>query len=868
MESTLNRKTFTTDRTLEFFSEKELSMQIGHHLSWWPAALVKELIDNSLDACETAGILPEIKITVEQNSVSVQDNGHGLPAETIEKSLNYLVRVSDKNHYISPSRGQLGNALKCVYAAPFVLDGERGRVEIITGGKKHIIDVTLDRIAQRPKLEHTINDGGFVKNGTFLKIYIPEIASIQRAESYKFNNSPPEISELINAYCVFNPHATFIYNEQEYNKQTERTTEHLKKWYPNYPTSAHWYSPDRLSGLIGAYISLERKNGSSKSVREFVSEFRGLTNSGKQKKVVEAADLPRAMLDDLVEDGRINPELVKALLSAMRKQSKPVNPPILGTIGEDHIKAWMIQKHVAEDSIRYKLLKGVADGMPYVLEMAFGVLAENFTECGREITAGLNWSPALKLPFPEIETYLSNARAHDYDPVRVVVHLVYPKLDFTDRGKSSLQLPEEIKEALQKGIKAVTTVWTLAKRKADKDGRIQNRQLEQMWKRQRQAQVSATDAADQVMQEAYMEASNDGKMPANARQIMYAARGKIIELTGKTQPWKDSRYFTQTLLPDFLKNNPELTKKWDVVYDARGKLVEPHTKQRVDLGTLSVRRYIAGWTNGNFIAEDIPSIRLAHCIKTKGPRNRYNFVLFVEKEGFNELFSSVSLAERYDMAIMSTKGMSVTAARQLVAELTTQGVTVLVLRDFDKSGFSIVSTLSGDTNRYQYKKQPNVIDLGLRLEDVLAMDLKSEDVKYDSKKDPRINLLKSGATEAEANFLVNAGCSGSWKGKRVELNAMNSAQLVKWLESKLEEVGVKKVIPDIKVLESAYRNAHKIAYVENAAQKAINSYSGNNVTMPDNLQYIVKEKLNKTRSSWDEIVSEIAERTNEKVLTR
>jgi DNA topoisomerase VI subunit B len=94
--STLTRTTFETSRLLEFFSEKELQMQIGHHQRLWPLALVKELIDNSLDACESADIAPELTITVEPDSVSVEDNGPGLPASTIERSLDYLTRTSDK----------------------------------------------------------------------------------------------------------------------------------------------------------------------------------------------------------------------------------------------------------------------------------------------------------------------------------------------------------------------------------------------------------------------------------------------------------------------------------------------------------------------------------------------------------------------------------------------------------------------------------------------------------------------------------------------------------------------------------------------------------------------------------------------------
>ena len=134
-------------------------------------------------------------------------------------------------------------------------------------------------------------------------------------------------------------------------------------------------------------------------------------------------------------------------------------------------------------------------------------------------------------------------------------------------------------------------------------------------------------------------------------------------------------------------------------------------EKRVDLGTLEVRQYINEWSNDVHISNST-AVSLPYGISTHGPVERYKFVLFVEKEGFNELWKSVKLADRYDMAIMSTKGMSVTAARSLVEKLTEKGVTILVLRDFDKAGFSIVHTLCNDTRRYQFQNKPDVIDLG------------------------------------------------------------------------------------------------------------------------------------------------------------
>ena len=164
----LTREVFETSRELEYFSEKELRAQIGHDPSFWPIAILRELIDNSLDACEKTSIAPTIEIDIKDDFIIVSDNGTGIPIEIINKSLNYLSRVSDKAYYISPTRGQMGNALKVIYAAPFVTSGN-GYVEIGSHGELHHISITVDRIAGKPKINHSKTT--FVKNGTFIKIY-------------------------------------------------------------------------------------------------------------------------------------------------------------------------------------------------------------------------------------------------------------------------------------------------------------------------------------------------------------------------------------------------------------------------------------------------------------------------------------------------------------------------------------------------------------------------------------------------------------------------------------------------------------------------------------------------------------------------
>ena len=846
MAEQLKRETFISNRSLEFFSEKELTMQIGHSRRYWPAAILKELIDNSLDACETARILPEIRITVEHECLTVQDNGPGIPEKVLLDSLDYLIRVSDKNFYVSPSRGQLGNALKCLYAVPFVMSGNVGQVDVETGGKIHHIEVTVDQIAQAPKLTHT-SEPSSVKNGTFVKIHLNNVACYleEPPSSYSYQSG---IWGMMLSYAAVNPHASFSY-EGGFEIDIPRTKTECAKWTPSNPTSAHWYDSGRLTALIGAYLSNERESGQHRTVRDFVGEFKGLSSTQKRKSVTEDVGLSGSHLQDLISDNALDNAKIGELLEAMKMNCKPVKPKALGNIGEEHLKKWMHDNFQTADSFQYKRIMAAPGGLPFVLEAAFGVMGGEMEDSHSIRTTALNWTSTLTQPFESLN--LSDTLVNSYDPIHIFVHLACPRLDFTDRGKTRLKLHPDIENALDTAIKFVTKEWTAHKKKELRQDRQLDKEREEMRRAKKRRDISVKDAAFEVMQKAYMKTSGDGTLPANARQVMYSARPWVIELAGKC--WKNSSYFTQVLLPEFQELNPELTKSWDIVYDARGSLIEPHTGRKVEIGTIGVREYTTGWIFGNVSSE--VDARISADIHTTGPGNRYCYALFIEKEGFNQLFKSVRLAERYDMAVMSTKGMSVTAMRELVAQMSAKNVTVLVLHDFDKAGFSIVNTLRTDTRRWSYDKEPNVFDLGFRLEDVEGLE--TEEVFYNSKVDPRINLMKSGATKEEAKFLRSDGRQKYWEGRRVELNAMTSKQLIDWLEKKLQEHGVKKVVPDEDVLKKAYVSAYKAAKIRKEVQKIVSQFD-EEIQIPDDLKSQIEKSISGTARSWDSAIKGLA----------
>jgi hypothetical protein len=374
-------------------------------------------------------------------------------------------------------------------------------------------------------------------------------------------------------------------------------------------------------------------------------------------------------------------------------------------------------------------------------------------------------------------------------------------------------------------VASVTKDWSKQRKAEERHARSAMRRRDALVYSRR---TTIKDAAYEVMRSAYLKASANGTLPAHARQVMYAARGDIQSATGRAL---DDQYFTQTLLPDYITAYG--CDDWDVVFDARGHFTEPHTGSIVPLGTLEVRRYIRDIADSGTPGIDIDIVGLSGAVwPTCGPRNRYSAILFIEKEGFMPLFDKVRLAQRYDIAIMSTKGMSVTAARLLVDTLCEDGVPLLVLHDFDKSGFSIASTLQRNTRRYQYENEVNLIDLGIRLDDVVVNGLESESVSY-GRADPRQNLVENGATAEEVAFLC--GDDDVWhgyRGQRVELNAFTSDKLVAWIEAKLKLHGIAKVMPSPDDLALAYRRAFALEYV----RKSLKDISGEAVAAAESAE--------------------------------
>lgn len=438
----LSRTTFRTSRLLDYSERKELIAQTGHEPAAWPLVILKELVDNALDACEDAGVAPEIAVTVGQDFIRVGDNGPGLPASTIDGVLDFSVRISSREAYVAPDRGAQGNALKTLVAMPFVLDGQRGQVEIAALGTRHHIVLEVDRIRQEPVVQHHKAPAPEVRTGTVVTVHWPNSASSLLAEARA------RFLQITDAYAFLNPHVTLTTDWFGERRRVKATTRGWPKWRPSDPTSPHWYTPEHLARLISAYLAHDADAGHERTVRELVAEFRGLSGTAKQRKVLAATGLGRAPLTALARGQDLDHDRIALLLAAMRAESKPVPPERLGVIGRAHVATRFEALACEMETFKYTCKRGTTGGLPWVVETAFAWRPKE--EGGRRFIVGVNWSPGLLNPFrslgrvgQSLDAVLEQQRAGRDEPVVLLIHVACPRVDYADRGKSAVVVEED-----------------------------------------------------------------------------------------------------------------------------------------------------------------------------------------------------------------------------------------------------------------------------------------------------------------------------------------------------------------------------------------------------------------------------------------
>ena len=886
----LVRTTFATSREMDFFSEKELVTQTGHECGDWPLVVVKELVDNALDACEEADVAPVIDVTADASGIAVSDNGPGLPEDALKGALDFTVRASSREAYVAPDRGRQGNALKTLLPMPLVIDPEGGKFVVEAHGKRHVLTCRADPISQRVLVHDDVTDLAKSKNppgrngtkkqglsrGTSMRIEWTLRCDDDDYVLWPFDDLLPLLDygvapfrerflRLVEGFAVFNPHATFRLDWFGEKTAWKATLPGWEKWKPCQPTSSHWYEPPHLERLIGAYVTHDRDAGKDRLVSDFIAEFDGLSGSAKRTKVLEAAGLKRAYLSELVLDGRLDGGRIGRLLAAMKAHSRPVKSERLGVLGEDHLRKRLLAMGVKAESFRYSRKIAKAEKVK-TSDSASDEKASKLYAVGAGVGFRLSGPRRPRFP-PHLR-----GRQLERRPGESVSQLRRDRTGSRNRsgrpagdGKRARRVraapgasARRVHGPRQVGpgdwrrrmsitaadildvTKKVTKEWT-KQRKGEERGNRSRASREYVYS----DRVDFTEVADAILPGGYDHASGGGKYTVSKRTFFYAVRDAFKLRTGRELQFN---YFAGTLLVQFMNRRPDETAAWKVTADPRGALVIPNCAydKRIPCGTIQIDNHLR-----EECREDDP-FDIDAGLDVEWPSaahgRRYQAVLYIEKEGFEPLLQEARIAERFDLAILSCKGQSVVAARKFVDHVCRRdgGVPLFVAHDMDKAGFEIaqrlttVSDWAEDYDRvtYRFQNEIDVTDLGLRLADARRYGLKGESCKFGGRFAP-----DSICTEEEKAYLRS--------GRRIELNEFTAPQFVQWLVSKLKQYLPQRLVPSDDVLEDAYRRALAVARINKAIEDVRDQAieAARQAPIPPNL----RRRLQKTmkENPWD-----------------
>lgn len=196
---------------------------------------VKEAFDNSLDACEEAGILPDILVQIERTgqdyvTVIIEDNGPGIVKEQIPKVFAKLLYGS-RFHALKQSRGQQGIGISAAVLYAQMTAGRHTKILSKTGPNKpaHYYELMINTSTNEPEiLKDEIRDW-FRPHGTQIELEMKAAYVKGRRQS---------VYEYLKATAIVNPHARITLiepdgNEEVFERATDKVPEPAEEILPH-----------------------------------------------------------------------------------------------------------------------------------------------------------------------------------------------------------------------------------------------------------------------------------------------------------------------------------------------------------------------------------------------------------------------------------------------------------------------------------------------------------------------------------------------------------------------------------------------------------------------------------------------------------
>ena len=415
---------------------------------------VKEGVDNALDACEEADILPDILVEIkkvekarDEYKIAIEDNGPGIVKKQIPPIFGKLLYGS-RFHAIRQSRGQQGIGISAVVMYAQLTTGRPARItsKISEDRPAYQADLVIDTKKNKPEILREETFHWDKKTGTKIELTVQGRYVREKRQS---------VFEYLRSTAVVNPHARVVFIEPDDTKTVfERATEKMPK--PTVEIKPH---PEGTE--LGTLLKMGKATESYKLLSFLVNEFSRVT----PEKAREICN--RAVVDEDIRPQDMNREQANRLLDAF-KLVKIMAPPTdcLSPIGEILVKKGLKKEMKADFIVTSTRPPSVYSGTPFQVEAGVVYGGELPKDQNIQIMRFANRVPLLYQQGGCVMTHaIENMDWRRYGleqrggsgipvgPAIVSVHVASTRIPFTSESKEAIADVPEIQTEIRLAIR-------------------------------------------------------------------------------------------------------------------------------------------------------------------------------------------------------------------------------------------------------------------------------------------------------------------------------------------------------------------------------------------------------------------------------
>jgi DNA topoisomerase-6 subunit B len=411
---------------------------------------VKEAVDNSLDACEEAGILPEVSVEIIEMAenrfrVIIEDNGPGIVKAQIGKIFAKLLYGS-KFHSRKQQRGQQGIGISAAVMYAQLTTGRPAKITTKISPKHpaNYVELTINTTTNSPDITREEEKEWNKEHGTRIELDIE--ASYQKGQQ--------SVDEYLKETAVVNPHVTLIYvNPKAEQYVFARASEVL-------PKKAEEILPHPHGVELGTLLKM-LDSSENRTITAFLQEHFSRVSPQVAKDLCE-----EARISPNVKPVDISRDAAEHLIKAFNTVSI-MNPPTdcLSPIGAELLERGLKKEVQAEFYTSITRPPFVYKGNPFQIEVALAWGGQQTKDDAVKLMRFANRVPLLyQQGACGITKAITTTNWKSYGiqqtgssmpngPLTVVVHMASVWVPFTSESKEAIahydDIIKEMKLALQ-----------------------------------------------------------------------------------------------------------------------------------------------------------------------------------------------------------------------------------------------------------------------------------------------------------------------------------------------------------------------------------------------------------------------------------